>query len=126
MCYQLAINILPSTLIGPLVIGWYTWKTWESSGYLGVGIIYGYFLLGTVVNKVLLSPIAKWSARVERSEGDFRYKHVSIRNNAESVALYNAEGFEAEQCRSLFNELLGRQMAFMNWKLPNLCGLFVY
>ncbi|VDK19668.1 unnamed protein product [Anisakis simplex] len=55
-----------------------------------------------------------------------RYKHVSIRNNAESVALYNAEGFEAEQCRSLFNELLRRQMAFMNWKLPNLCGLFVF
>lgn len=44
-----------------------------SAGGLGIGIIYGYFVLGTIVNKFLVSPMVKWNARVEKAEGDFRY-----------------------------------------------------
>ncbi|VDM47197.1 unnamed protein product [Toxocara canis] len=120
MCNQLAVNILPNALIGPFVAVWYSWKTWQSSGFFGVGIVYGYFIFGTIINKILLSPMAKWSARVEQAEGDFRYKHVSIRSNAESCALYNAEPFEVHECDRLFGALLRRQFFFLSWKLPNL------
>uniref|UniRef100_A0A0M3IT26 ABC transmembrane type-1 domain-containing protein n=1 Tax=Ascaris lumbricoides TaxID=6252 RepID=A0A0M3IT26_ASCLU len=120
MCNQLAISILPSALIGPFVVAWYSWKTLQTSGFLGIGIVYGYFVFGTVINKILLSPMAKWSARVEKAEGDFRYKHVSIRNNAESCAFYNAESFEREECNRLFSTLLRKQFFFLSWKLPNL------
>uniref|UniRef100_A0A914ZKA1 ABC transporter domain-containing protein n=2 Tax=Parascaris univalens TaxID=6257 RepID=A0A914ZKA1_PARUN len=120
VCSQLAINILPSALIGPFVVVWYSWKTLQTSGFLGIGIVYGYFVFGTIINKILLSPMAKWSARVEKAEGDFRYKHVSIRNNAESCAFYNAEAFERGECNRLFSALLRRQFFFFSWKLPNL------
>ncbi|KHN82623.1 ATP-binding cassette sub-family D member 4 [Toxocara canis] len=120
MCNKLAINVLPSILIGPFVVAWYTYKTAQTAGGLGIAIIYGYFVLGTVVNKILLSPMVKWNARVEKAEGDFRFKHVTIRNNAESSALYNAELFEHHESDRLFNILWWRQFWFMCWKLPNL------
>ncbi|VDM24383.1 unnamed protein product [Toxocara canis] len=120
MCNKLAINVLPSILIGPFVVAWYTYKTAQTAGGLGIAIIYGYFVLGTVVNKILLSPMVKWNARVEKAEGDFRFKHVTIRNNAESSAMYNAELFEHHESDRLFNILWWRQFWFMCWKLPNL------
>lgn len=118
MCNQLAITIVPNVLIGPFVIAWYTWKTWASAGIRGVAIIYGYFVVGTIVNKFLISPMAKWSARVEKTEGNFRYKHASIRANAESSAFYDAQNFELYECNRLFRNLLGRQFMFICWKLP--------
>ncbi|VBB32987.1 unnamed protein product [Acanthocheilonema viteae] len=120
MCNQLAINIMPSILIGPFVIAFYTYKTYISTGGLGIAIICGYFIVGIIVNKFLMSPMVKWNARVEKAEGDFRYKHVSIRNNAESIALYEAEPFEQYECNRIFMLLWWRQFKFMCWKLPNL------
>uniref|UniRef100_A0A915AKD2 ABC transporter domain-containing protein n=1 Tax=Parascaris univalens TaxID=6257 RepID=A0A915AKD2_PARUN len=119
MCNKLAVDVLPSILIGPFVVAWYTYQTAQTAGGLGIAIIYGYFVLGTVVNKILLSPMVKWNGRVEKAEGDFRFKHVTLRNNAESSALYNAAAFERYESDRLFNVLWWRQFRFMMWKLPN-------
>uniref|UniRef100_A0A1I7ZL51 ABC transmembrane type-1 domain-containing protein n=1 Tax=Steinernema glaseri TaxID=37863 RepID=A0A1I7ZL51_9BILA len=119
MTNLLAISILPPALIGPCVVIYYTCKTYQTAGGLGVGLIYGYFLLGTVVNKLLIAPLAKWSARVEHCEGDFRYKHVTVRDNAESVALYQAEQFEKLESDRIFRNLLWTQVSFFYWKFPN-------
>uniref|UniRef100_A0A915Q3F9 ABC transporter domain-containing protein n=1 Tax=Setaria digitata TaxID=48799 RepID=A0A915Q3F9_9BILA len=63
----------------------------------------------------------KWNARVAKAEGDFRqYKHVSIRNNAELIALYEAEPFEQYESNRIFMILWWRQFKFLCWKLPNL------
>lgn len=48
----------------------------SSAGPFGVGIIYGYFIVGTIISRLLLPPITKWAARVERAEGDFRYLFI--------------------------------------------------
>ncbi|KAK6053794.1 ABC transporter transmembrane region 2 [Cooperia oncophora] len=90
MCSTLAKNIFPYILISPGVIAYYTYKTWVIAGPFGVAIIYIYFVVGVIANRLLVSPLTKWTARVERAEGDFRYKHVSVRNNAEESAFYDA------------------------------------
>ena len=96
------------------------------AGFLGVAIIYGYFLVGTVVNRFLIIPLTKWSARVERSEGDFRYKHVTVRDNAESSILYNAENFERDECNKIFHVLLRKQFYNIIWRLPADCKFHKY
>ncbi|VDK24321.1 unnamed protein product [Anisakis simplex] len=121
MCNQLACNVLPNILIGPFIVAWYTYKTAQTAGGMGVGIIYAYFVLGTIVNKILISPMVRWNGRVEKAEGDFRYKHVTLRNNAESSALYKAESFERFESDRLFNILWWRQFWYICWKLPNMC-----
>uniref|UniRef100_A0AC35GRF7 ABC transmembrane type-1 domain-containing protein n=1 Tax=Panagrolaimus sp. PS1159 TaxID=55785 RepID=A0AC35GRF7_9BILA len=74
VCDRLAVNIIPIFLSGPFVIAYYTYKTYQTAELLGVGIIYGYFIIGSIINKFLISPLSKWSARVEKSEGDFRFE----------------------------------------------------
>jgi len=66
----------------------------------------------------LIIPLTKWSARVEKSEGDFRYKHVTIRDHAESSILYNAENFENDECNRIFSVLLKKQFQNVTWTLP--------
>ncbi|KAK6766063.1 hypothetical protein RB195_025773 [Necator americanus] len=72
MCSTLAKNIFPYILICPGVIGWYTYKTWATAGGFGVAIIYSYFILGVIANRIIVSPLTKWTSRVEKGEGDFR------------------------------------------------------
>ncbi|VDN26111.1 unnamed protein product [Cylicostephanus goldi] len=72
LCRLLATKITPSLLIAPFVIGYYTYKTWQSAGGFGVGIIYIFFVIGLVLNRILISPVTKWAAKVEKAEGDFR------------------------------------------------------
>uniref|UniRef100_A0A914WG91 ABC transmembrane type-1 domain-containing protein n=1 Tax=Plectus sambesii TaxID=2011161 RepID=A0A914WG91_9BILA len=118
MTQQLAVNILPAALIGPFVVVFYTYKTWTTAGWLGVSLIYAYFLIGTTVNKLLISPMVKWVARQEKMEGNFRFKHVSVRTNAESIAFYRGEQFENAESDQHLNLLLKTQVRLIAWRLP--------
>uniref|UniRef100_A0A7I4YSN7 ATP-binding cassette sub-family D member 4 n=1 Tax=Haemonchus contortus TaxID=6289 RepID=A0A7I4YSN7_HAECO len=118
MCSTLAKNIFPYILISPGVIGYYTYKTWVIAGPFGVAIIYTYFIIGVIANRLLVSPLTKWTARVERAEGDFRYKHVSVRNNAEESAFYNAAQFDLHESDRFFTTLLKTQLTSTLWKYP--------
>uniref|UniRef100_A0AC35GRU5 ABC transporter domain-containing protein n=1 Tax=Panagrolaimus sp. PS1159 TaxID=55785 RepID=A0AC35GRU5_9BILA len=48
-----------------------------------------------------------------------QYKHVSIRDNAESSILYKCENFEKTECKRLFNILIKKQFFLVLWRLPN-------
>uniref|UniRef100_A0A0K0EZ39 ATP-binding cassette sub-family D member 4 (inferred by orthology to a human protein) n=1 Tax=Strongyloides venezuelensis TaxID=75913 RepID=A0A0K0EZ39_STRVS len=119
MCKDLALTIIPAALICPFVIAYYTYDTYNTAGIYGCGMVYAYFVLGTIVNRILISPLAKWTNRVEKYEGNFRYKEVSIRDNCEQVALYRGQNFEKEQSNKLLDMLLKNQLLLCIWRFPN-------
>ncbi|KHJ93535.1 ABC transporter transmembrane region 2 [Oesophagostomum dentatum] len=88
------------------------------AGGFGVSIVYGFFLVGAVLNRILISPVTKWAARVEKAEGDFRFKHVSVRSHAEESAFYSAANFEKTACDEAFAVLWSRQLKFVLWQFP--------
>ncbi|CEF62878.1 ATP-binding cassette sub-family D member 4 [Strongyloides ratti] len=119
MCKDLALTIIPAVLICPFVIVYYTYKTYTTAGIYGCGMIFAYFIIGTIVNRVLISPLAKWANRVEKCEGNFRYKEVSIRDNCEQIALYRGQNFEKEESNNFLDKLLKTQFLLCIWRFPN-------
>ncbi|XP_064368400.1 lysosomal cobalamin transporter ABCD4 isoform X6 [Dromaius novaehollandiae] len=86
-CRQLS-SMASKLIISPFTLAYYTYQCFHSTGWLGPVSIFGYFVTGTVVNKVLMSPIVSKLVQQEKLEGDFRFKHMQIRVNAEPAAFY--------------------------------------
>ena len=57
----------------------------------------GQFLFSSGINKFLMSPVVNLMVKKERYEGDFRFQHVFIRVNSESLAFYGKEAESVEE-----------------------------
>ncbi|NXA31746.1 ABCD4 protein, partial [Eudromia elegans] len=115
-CRQLS-SMAGKLVISPFALAYYTYQCFHSTGWLGPVSIFGYFVIGTVVNKVLMSPIVSKLVQQEKLEGDFRFKHMQIRVNAEPAAFYRAGRVEhvrtERRLRSLLQtqrELIGKEL----------------
>ncbi|XP_009210218.1 ATP-binding cassette sub-family D member 4 isoform X4 [Papio anubis] len=87
------------------------------TGWLGPVSIFGYFILGTVVNKTLMGPIVTKLVHQEKLEGDFRFKHMQIRVNAEPAAFYRAGHVEHMRTDRRLQRLLQTQRELMSKEL---------
>uniref|UniRef100_A0A1I7TFI2 ABC transporter domain-containing protein n=1 Tax=Caenorhabditis tropicalis TaxID=1561998 RepID=A0A1I7TFI2_9PELO len=115
----LGTSIIPTVLLSPFIISYYGVRVWETAGGWGFGLIFAYFAIGVIINRILIGPITPWAARVEKAEGDFRYKHVSVRVNAEESAFFKSSEFEHIFSDLSFNVLFRRLFAFMCWRFPS-------
>ncbi|KAJ7384685.1 ATP-binding cassette sub- D member 4 [Desmophyllum pertusum] len=109
-------------IISPFTIGYYTYQCYQSSGYLGPVIIYGYFIVGTIINKLIMTPIVSLVVKQEKLEGDFRFKHMQVRSNAESIAFYRSGNVEMRKTNSRLQSLLQTQLRVVNFQ----CILFFF
>lgn len=64
-------------IIAPILVTYYTWKCWSISGALGPIMIYGYFIVGSILSRVLIRPIVNTVFYKELAEGNFRYVCVT-------------------------------------------------
>ncbi|KAF1751416.1 hypothetical protein GCK72_017970 [Caenorhabditis remanei] len=115
----LGTSIIPTVLLSPFIISYYGVKVWNTAGGWGFGMIFAYFAIGVIINRILIGPITPWAARVEKAEGDFRYKHVSVRVNAEESAFFKSAEFEHMFSNLSFDVLFRRLFAFMCWRFPS-------
>ncbi|XP_061561233.1 ATP-binding cassette sub-family D member 4 isoform X4 [Phycodurus eques] len=79
--------------------------------------IFAYFVVGTVANKILIGPIVSTLFEQEKLEGDFRFKHMQIRVNAESAAFYRAGKVEHMRTDRRLQTLLQTQRNLINKEL---------
>ncbi|XP_057588775.1 lysosomal cobalamin transporter ABCD4 isoform X3 [Hippopotamus amphibius kiboko] len=87
------------------------------TGWLGPVSIFGYFILGTMVNKMLMGPIVVKLVQQEKLEGDFRFKHMQIRVNAEPAAFFRAGHVEHMRTDRRLQRLLQTQRELMSKEL---------
>nr|QNH67961.1 ATP-binding cassette transporter subfamily D member 4 [Brachionus plicatilis] len=114
LCSSIA-NIVPLILISPFVIGWYGYQTYKTVGYSGPLAVVVYFLVWAMINGPLTAPIARVIYKQDKKEGDFRFKHMNLRINAESIAFYDSSQSELNKMNQTFNELLNISYR-RNWK----------
>ncbi|XP_064420956.1 ATP-binding cassette sub-family D member 4 isoform X2 [Latimeria chalumnae] len=104
-------------LISPFTLAYYTYQCFCSTGWLGPVSIFAYFVIGTIVNKILMGPIVSTLVQQEKLEGDFRFKHMQVRVNAESAAFYRAGKVEHMRTNRRLQSLLQKQRELMNKEL---------
>ncbi|XP_036769105.2 lysosomal cobalamin transporter ABCD4 isoform X3 [Manis pentadactyla] len=111
-------STMASKLItSPFTLTYYTYQCFQSTGWLGPVSIFGYFILGTVVNKMLMGPIVVKLVQQEKLEGDFRFKHMQIRVNAEPAAFFRAGHVEHMRTDRRLQRLLQTQRELMSKEL---------
>ncbi|XP_023402128.1 lysosomal cobalamin transporter ABCD4 isoform X2 [Loxodonta africana] len=115
-CRQLS-SMASQLIISPFTLVYYTYQCFQSTGWLGPVSIFGYFILGTVVNKILMGPIVAKLVQQEKLEGDFRFKHMQIRVNAEPAAFYRAGHVEHMRTDRRLQRLLQTQRELMSKEL---------
>jgi len=99
-------TILEKLFQSPTNVITYTVLTYKSLGWQGPLFCYAYFALGSIINKFLISPIANLWYRQEIAEGNFRFSHVSLRTNAESIAFFGGEERERERNEKFFAKVI--------------------
>ncbi|XP_062432934.1 lysosomal cobalamin transporter ABCD4 isoform X1 [Rhea pennata] len=115
-CRQLS-SMASKLIISPFTLAYYTYQCFHSTGWIGPVSIFGYFVIGTVVNKVLMSPIVSKLVQQEKLEGDFRFKHMQIRVNAEPAAFYRAGRVEHVRTDRRLQNLLQTQRELIGKEL---------
>ncbi|KAK2170693.1 hypothetical protein LSH36_1g17037 [Paralvinella palmiformis] len=102
-------EIIAKLLISPFVICFYMYSTWSSTGYLGPVCVVVFFIISTIINKFLMSPVVALVYKQEQLEGDFRFKHMQIRANAESAAFYRCGHLERQKTNHKLEALIQTQ-----------------
>ncbi|XP_022432270.1 ATP-binding cassette sub-family D member 4 isoform X4 [Delphinapterus leucas] len=115
-CRQLS-SVASKLIVSPFTLIYYTYQCFQSTGWLGPVSIFGYFILGTVVNKMLMGPIVAKLVQQEKLEGDFRFKHMQIRVNAEPAAFFRAGHVEHMRTDRRLQRLLQTQRELMSKEL---------
>lgn len=108
LCQTLS-EIVSPIIISPFTIAYYMYKSQERTGYIGPVSVLIFFVIATVINKVLMSPVVRYVFLREKMEGNFRFKHMQIRSFSESAAFYRSGRVENERSNRHLNNLINTQ-----------------
>ena len=91
--------------------------------------MYAFFIIFSIINKFLMTPIVRLSAEKDRREGNLRFKHSSIRMQSENFAFYGPDSCtELSRTNGYLTDLLDTQRSLYNrqfW-LNLATNVFVY
>ncbi|ESO94251.1 hypothetical protein LOTGIDRAFT_215742 [Lottia gigantea] len=113
LCNQFSLVLIPM-VISPFTIGYYTYQAAISTGYIGPVSVLCFFIVATVINKFLMTPVVRYFYLQERREGDFRFKHMQLRVNCESAAFYRCGAIEERKTNEKLQNLLSTQKSLIN------------
>ncbi|XP_046379420.2 lysosomal cobalamin transporter ABCD4-like isoform X2 [Haliotis rufescens] len=105
LCNFFSLIIAP-LIISPFTIGYYVYQASVRTGYIGPVSVVVFFILATIINKFLMSPVVRSVFHQKRREGDFRFKHMQIRVNAESAAFYRSGVTEEKKANQKLHDLI--------------------
>lgn len=103
-------------IISPFTIGYYLYQSTVATGSIGPVSVVIFFIIFSIINKFLMSPVVHNVYQQERREGDFRFKHMQMRVNAESAAFYRASAVEEMKTNQTLGKLISIQSRLIHWE----------
>lgn len=108
-CTTLSV-VLQNCATAPLVLIQYTFLVVNNISWYAPFVIFGYFFVGAVINKLITSPTSRAVYRQEKLEGDFRFTQACVRTMAESIALSDGHEREHDFADETFTALLKNKL----------------
>lgn len=90
LCLEFS-TIISQLIISPLTLLYYAYQVNTTIGWFGIVACIAFFLLSTIVNKIFVKSIVKWTYLKGKYEGDYRNEHTFVKNSSEKIAFANAE-----------------------------------
>uniref|UniRef100_A0A8C5Q020 ATP binding cassette subfamily D member 4 n=1 Tax=Leptobrachium leishanense TaxID=445787 RepID=A0A8C5Q020_9ANUR len=112
LCRELG-SFASQVLLTPFTLAYYSYQCAMGTGWMGPLCIFGYFVVGSLLNKLLMGPVVPRLVQQEKQEGDFRFKHVQIRVNAEAAAFGRAGSVEHSRTDKRLQTLILTQKELM-------------
>ena len=122
-CTTLSV-ILQNCATAPLVLIQYTVLVVNNISWYAPLIVFGYFFVGAVINKLITSPTSRAVFRQERLEGDFRFTQACVRTMAESIALSDGHEREYTFADETFAALLKNKLRVVGLQCGLSCMLY--
>ncbi|KAM4013965.1 lysosomal cobalamin transporter ABCD4 isoform 2-T2 [Anomaloglossus baeobatrachus] len=116
LCRELG-TVASRLLTTPFTLVYYSYQCAVSTGWMGPLSIFGYFVVGSLMNRLLMDPIIPKLVQQEKLEGDFRFKHAEIRVNAEAAAFARAGSVEHTRTARRLQHLISAQKELMTQEL---------
>lgn len=69
-------------------------KLSDTVGAEGPGMIIGWYLICSVIMKMITPPFGKMMAKSQNNEGEYRGHHYDILSHSEEIAFYNGGKWE--------------------------------
>ncbi|TPP39733.1 ATP-binding cassette subfamily D (ALD) member 4 [Fasciola gigantica] len=103
---NLLSEIIPTLLINPILVVFYTYKCVEKAGWLGPISAYVLFVVFALITHLLTAWTSTAIYEQERQEGNFRFLHTQFRCDSESAAFLDLGQSEHCFAKSAFERLL--------------------
>lgn len=92
-------------------IVWYSMKTAERTGWIGIATAYGWSAIVAVVTVFIVNLTAPWVFRQEQLDAELRYGHVALREHAEEVAFLRGGAAEKDALNSALSRTIANGWA---------------
>uniref|UniRef100_A0A1E1X6Q8 Putative long-chain acyl-coa transporter n=1 Tax=Amblyomma aureolatum TaxID=187763 RepID=A0A1E1X6Q8_9ACAR len=124
-CRTLA-ETLPPALIAPFTAGYYNYQAYVATGWIGPVSTLVFFLVFTILNKFLMSPVVPRVYQQQKQEGQFRHAHTRFRDNSESIAFLDGEPVEKENADTILGDVVKAQQSVVNREFPLNFGIHLF
>lgn len=120
--------VLRQLIQTPVTIFYYLVLVWGQIGYLSVLLCFVFSILSMIISYFVMKPVMKITFEFSHADASFRDVHVTLKDNAEVVALSRAQNQEYKLITERFSDVLNVQRSRANKSLPlNLVtNLFAY
>jgi vitamin B12/bleomycin/antimicrobial peptide transport system ATP-binding/permease protein len=114
---QESLTLLLAVVDSILAIAAFTSVLWGISPPLILFLVV-YALVGTLTTiGIFGQPLMRLSFERLKTEADFRFSLVRVRENAEAIAFYQGEGYESDRIKSRFAEVFDNFKRLIFWEL---------
>jgi len=111
---QSFVSIITKLTQTPSIVIYYSYLTYKDFSWKALIICYLFTLLSFFISKLVMKPLIKLTYLFEKANGDFRLAHISLKENAETVALSQGQNTEAKLLSNRLSQVIGYQKQLAN------------